>query len=150
MAKWASTPNSSSADSHRADSTMVALMSYNIGLVNDEYFGQKFRKANGKYDRLKDDVQEAFANELGIQILLLSEFGHMFDKLPDVTKFFTVLLEELNLKHVHLEVAAPYVAMIDTNAWQVTKHESFFCRIILHTSVAVHTLLSSQVSEKLS
>ena len=75
-----------SVDGHRAaDScpddaglaeTIVALMSYNIGIQNNELDNN--RKWAVTYRKLQDDIKAAFEHEVGIQILLLSEFGNMF------------------------------------------------------------------------
>ena len=96
-------------------------MSYNVGIQNAELSGKHWSK---KYDLLKKDVQDTFDNDIGIQILLISEFGSMIKRLgANVKKKFTTLLAELDLTHIHLEVMPPYVALIDANAWQVTKSE---------------------------
>ena len=51
----------SSADSHRAarvsPDTMVALLSYNVGIQNTEVAGKHWGRANGKYNKPKNDVQ---------------------------------------------------------------------------------------------
>ena len=63
---------------HAADAfTDFALMSYNIGIQNAEIYGGK--NWTNKYKRLQDDVKSAFEHKVGIQVLLLSEFGNMFD-----------------------------------------------------------------------
>ena len=62
-------------DAELAD-TIVALMSYNIGINNNELNNKKTWAAT--YGELQDDIKAAFDHEAGIQILLLSEFGNMF------------------------------------------------------------------------
>ena len=54
----------------------VALMSYTIGVNNNELNNN--RKWAVTYRKLQDDIKAAFEHEVGIQILLLSEFGNMF------------------------------------------------------------------------
>ena len=54
----------SSADSHRADpvapDTMVALLSYNVGIQTNEIARKKWANTVGKYDKLKTDVRDTF------------------------------------------------------------------------------------------
>ena len=65
---------------------------------------------HGKYNKLGKDVQATFDHETGIEMLLISEFGDMFQKLSNVEEIFTTLLAELDLTFVHLEVMPSYVA----------------------------------------
>ena len=117
----------SGADSHRGDDasrdTVVALLSYNVGIQNAEICGQKWRTSNGNYNKLKKDVRDTFGHSTGIQIMLICEFGNMFEAACYVKDIFTKLLEEAELTHVHLEVMPPYVALIDKTAWEVTQRE---------------------------
>ena len=66
----------SSADSHRADDvspdTMVAVLSYNVGIQIADIAGKKSRGVDGKYNRLKNDVQDTFEHDTGIQIQIAS------------------------------------------------------------------------------
>ena len=66
-----------SVGAHHAGET-ISLMSYNIGFNNIEIVSQTptFDRKKG---RLKADIVSAFTNEVGIQALLLSDFGNMFD-----------------------------------------------------------------------
>ena len=72
-----------SVDAHHAATAItdapVALMSYNIGINNNEPTGTKSGSSwhTMKYKKLQDDVKAAFHHGAGIQILLLSEFGNM-------------------------------------------------------------------------
>ena len=59
--------------------------------------GHVGEKTNGKYNKLKNDVQATFRHKTGIQILLITEFGNMFEKLSNVEQIFTTLLDDLNL-----------------------------------------------------
>ena len=140
-----------SADSHRAadvsPDTMVALLSYNVGIQNAEIAGKKWRNRDGKYNKLKKDVQETFDHDTGIQILLISEFGHMFDIMSNVEEIFTTLLAELDLTHVHLEVMPPYVALIDKTAWQVTKSE-LMTKLCDHQGICVQHLVVEHVDSR--
>ena len=56
--------------------TTVALMSYTIGINNNELDNN--RKWAVTYRELQDDIKAAFDHVCEIQILLLSEFGNMF------------------------------------------------------------------------
>ena len=89
--------------------------------------GKIWKRENGKYNKLKEDVRKTFAHGTGIQILLISEFGHMFQKLSNAKEIFKELfktmLAQLGLTRVRLEVMPPYVALIDKDAWRVTKSE---------------------------
>ena len=66
----------SSADSRRAVDTsaltVVAALSYNVGIQNAEIDGKKWRGVDGKYNRLKNDVQFTFEHDTGIQIQIAS------------------------------------------------------------------------------
>ena len=76
----------SSGDAHPAADALtddtLALMSYNIGIQNTEIpQGRKLGNWGTKWQKLQDDVKSAFTHETGIQVLLLSEFGNMFDEI---------------------------------------------------------------------
>ena len=76
----------SSGDAHPAADALtddtLALMSYNIGIQNNEIpQGRKLGNWGTKWQKLQDDVKSAFTHETGIQVLLLSEFGNMFDSI---------------------------------------------------------------------
>ena len=135
----------SSADSHRAD-TMVALLSYNVGIHTAELTGKKknWQKVNGKYDMLKNDVENAFTHDTGIQILLISEFGHMFNKISNAAEIFTTMLAELDLTHIHFEAMAPYVALIDKTSWQV-KNRKCMTKLCDHPCFFVQHLVVQHV-----
>ena len=66
-----------------------------------------------------------FDHDTGIQIMLISEFGHMFEKMSNVEEIFTTMLAELDLTHVRFEAMPPYAALMDKTAWQVTKTDVF-------------------------
>ena len=142
----------SSADSHRAarvsPDTMVALLSYNVGIQNKEIVGKNWKRKNGKYNKLKEDVRKTFAHGTGIQILLISEFGHMFQKLSNAKEIFkelfTTMLAQLDLTRVHLEVMPPYVALIDKTAWRVTKSE-LMTKLCGNNDICVHHLVVQHV-----
>ena len=125
---------------------MVALLSYNVGIQNHEIAGEKKsgQKKKGKYNRLKNDVQKTFEHDTGIQILLISEFGHMFNRISNAAEIFTTLLAELDLTHVHLEVMPPYVALIDKTAWRVTKSE-LMTKLCENNDICVHHLVVQHV-----
>ena len=119
--------SSPSVDSHHAahissDNTTVALVSYNVGIVNKEVKGQGWAKTGGKRLQLKSDVQKIFKNQHGIQIALISEMGNMIDKLsdssgdshPTAKGIFEGIIADLDLPHIQVRANEPYVALIDT------------------------------------
>ena len=58
--------------------TVVAFASYNVGIQNLEILGKNWNKtSSSKQARLKNDITAIFATQHGIQVLFLSEFGHM-------------------------------------------------------------------------
>ncbi len=69
--------SASSVGEHHAEET-ASLMSYNIGFNNLEILSHSPTFVQ-KAARLKADITSAFTNEIGIQVLLISEFGNMFD-----------------------------------------------------------------------
>ena len=89
--------------------------------------------------RLHDDVKSAFANEAGIQVLLLSEFGNMFTSIDQVfssgvqqptgatvysvSELFENLLAHIGLPHIRAVAYPPYVALIDSQSWLVKHRE---------------------------
>ena len=114
---------SGSVDAHHAvTNTTVAVMSYNVGINNTEIMGNHWAS---KYELLRDDIESIFAHEVGVQVLLLSEYGNMLDSMTasSTKEVFQELLNELELTHIEIEAAPPYVALIDTNCWRVSKHE---------------------------
>ena len=78
--------SSSTIDSHHgmdilSDTTTVALLSYNVGINNDEVKSRGWAKNGGKLLKLKSDVRKIFENHHGIEIALFSEVGSMLGKL---------------------------------------------------------------------
>ena len=129
-----------SVDAHHAGDaftdTILALMSYNIGIQNAEIRDGK--KWTAKYTKLQNDIKSAFTNtEAGIQVLLISEFGNMFDSIDRILacgvtqptgrkvkctrELFEDSLANINLPHIHVVADPPYVALIDSECWRV-KH----------------------------
>ena len=123
-------------------------MSYNVGIQNKEIVWKNWKRKNGKYNKLKEDVRKTFAHGTGIQILLISEFGHMFQKLSNAKEIFkelfTTMLAQLDLTRVHLEVMPPYVALIDKTAWRVTKSE-LMTKLCENNDICVHHLVVQHV-----
>ena len=141
----------SSVDSPRvgcdSSDTVVALLSYNVGIQNQEVAGSKWKNENGKYNKLKKDVQNTFAHETGIQILCISEFGHMFHKMSNAEAVFKTLLADLQITHLHLEIKAPYVALIDKTAWQV-KQSELMTKLCDQKDICVHHLVLQHVDSR--
>ena len=105
-------------------------MSYNIGIQNKEVHSG--RNWTQKYKRIRDDVESAFTNKARIQVLLISEFGNMFDDIDGVLssgvaqptgrstrELFEDLLASIKLPHIRVVADPPYVALIDTHCWVV-------------------------------
>ena len=131
-----------SVDAHHAGdaftNTILALMSYNIGIQNAEiHTGRKWTE---KYAKLRNDVQSVFTNQCQIQVLLISEFGNMFEsidrklscgvtqptgrKVYCTRELFEDLLANINLPHIHVVADPPYVALIDSECWRVKHRET--------------------------
>ena len=79
MAKHMLAPVSRSADSHRA----AGLASCNSAELHraadvspDTMVALLWQKGNEKGNKLRRDVRETFEHDTGIQIMLISEFGH--------------------------------------------------------------------------
>ena len=141
----------SSVDAHHAadafTGTTVALMSYNIGIINNEI--QNSNKWAQKYMKIRDDVKSAFNHDTGIQVLLISEFGNVFNSIDEILPYsgvpltrprptrdgtysatvyctrelFENLLADIDLPHIHVVADAPYVALIDSQCWRVKLRE---------------------------
>ena len=63
---------------------MVALLSYNVGIMNNAISGKNWNQISGRYNKLRKDVADTFYHDASIQIMLISEFGEMLKKLSDV------------------------------------------------------------------
>ena len=138
--EWPMTADTS-VDAHHAGhafpDTVLALMSYNIGIQNKEVHSG--RNWTQKYKRIRDDVESVFTNKAGIQVLLISEFGNMFDdidgvlssgvaqptgrKVRSTRELFEDLLASIKLPHIRVVADPPYVALIDSECWRVEHHE---------------------------
>ena len=69
-------------DANMSPDTTVTLVSYNIGLHNNEVTGNAWPT---KLQKLRSDVKKIFDHDQGIHIALFSEVGNMFNKLSDTT-----------------------------------------------------------------
>ena len=114
-------------DANMSPDTTVTLVSYNIGLHNNEVTGKAWATPEGKREKLRSDAKEIFAHGQGIHIALFSEVGNMFDKLSDATaeNIFNDIIAELNMPYIEVKANAPYVALINTDWWQVSE-----CKLI--------------------
>ena len=108
-----------------ADDFVVALMSYNVGINNNEIGKSKWDSPGGKFVRLQNDVENAFDLErgIGIQILLISEFGNMEKKVTNSDDIITGIVKTLDLSNIHVEAMPPYIALIDRTCWTVQQCE---------------------------
>ena len=123
-----------------AASTDVALMSYNLGIVNTEPGKSNW---NSKSARIKRDIHSAFSNRVAIRVLLISEFGNMMDCIDNcfssgvtqwdgsrsyvvynTKQFFEEILRELRLTTIEVYALPPYVALVDTTHWHVQTNEA--------------------------
>ena len=72
-----------SDDTHLADDgftdTPLGLVSYNVGIQNSEL--QNSKNWAKKYRKLQEDVRSAFGHAVDIQVLLICEFGNMFESI---------------------------------------------------------------------
>ena len=151
-----------SFDVHHAAKAMtdatVAVMSYNLGIQNNELRGRNWDR---KYRKLQDDVKSAFFHEKGIQVLLLCEFGEMGSPIEamffggvqqptgvtvySTQEFFENLLTSIHLTHIHVVAHAPYVALIDSQCWRV-QHEEVLQNICTCTKIIVQHLILEHVN----
>ena len=79
--------------------TVVALVSYNIGINTGEITDKAWATPGGKLQKLLSDVKSIFNHGKGIQIALISEMGNMFEKLsnPIVEEIFKGIIENLKM-----------------------------------------------------
>ena len=149
-----STQGINGVDIHHAEHATVVLMSYNIGLANNETRGKLWHK---KYKKLQEDILNAFNQELAIEVLLLSEVGNMFADIDfrwvtqptgnlvnDTQHFFEDLLQSVHLQHVHVVADPPYVALIDKSCWRV-QHQEVCRNICSHPLIRVQHLILQHV-----
>jgi hypothetical protein len=123
-----------SVGAHHAGET-IALMSYNIGFNNEEVLSGTHNFELKKL-KLEADIASAFTNEIGIQALLLCEFGNMFDTLDrhleaqfgvTVVGYFENIVRDIpnrlpTMDSIRVVAKAPYVALVDSDYWQITCH----------------------------
>ena len=69
---------SGSVGTHPTVSFIAAVAFYNIGVQNKEINSKNWTK---KARRIKKDIDATFSSDHGIQVLLLSEFGNMYERL---------------------------------------------------------------------
>ena len=118
------------------------------------------RTGQQKYRKLRNDVKSAVTHETGIQILLLSEFGNMFNPIDSelacgvtqttgetiycTRKLFENLLADIDLPHIHVIANAPYVALIDTQCWRARRSE-VLSRLCSNQSIRVQHVILEHV-----
>ena len=90
-----------------------------------------------------------FDHDTGIQIMLNSEFGLMFEKMSNVEEIFTTMLAELDLTHARFEAMPPYAALMDKTAWQVTKTE-LTTQLCDHKGICIQHLVVEHVDFRAS
>ena len=107
------------------------MLSYNLGVQNDQ--AHKIVNKGDLYQRLTDDIRRTFTNEHNITIMLISEFGNMWNVIDYELKshgcsamastegVFTTILHELKLDYIKVYANAPYAALIDSRVWFVTE-----------------------------
>ena len=152
---------SGSVDAHHAadDGTTLALMSYNIGIQNAEI--REGKNWTNKYRKLREDVKSAFTHEAGIQVLLLSEFGNMFESIDKVLakgvtqptrsrvhctqELFEDLLADIDLSHIHVLADPPYVALIDSQCW-LLQHREVLQKLCTNHDIKVQHLILAHVN----
>ena len=140
--------------------TTIALMSYNIGINNNEVGANYWEN---KYRKLQNDVRSAFTHAAGIEVLLLSEFGNMFKSIDAILssgfkqptghwvysteELFEDLLADIDLKHICVYANAPYVALIDSECWQV-RHREVLEKLCTKEDIIVQHLILEHVDTK--
>ena len=140
--------------------TTIALMSYNIGINNNEVGANYWEN---KYRKLQNDVRSAFTHAAGIEVLLLSEFGNMFKSIDAILssgfkqptghwvysteELFEDLLADIDIKHICVYANAPYVALIDSECWQV-RHREVLEKLCTKEDIIVQHLILEHVDTK--
>ena len=101
-------------------------MSYNIDIHNNEVRSSNSIKWTFKYNKLRDDFELAFKDEIGIQVLHELAFRHEGGvtqptgrKVYCTRELFEDLLKKIKLSHICVKADPPYVALIDTHCWLV-------------------------------
>ena len=141
---------------HAADAftdTTLALMSYNIGINNNEVDAKGWKN---KYMKLQDDVKSAFTHEAGIQVLLICEFGNMLVSIDSALcsgvtqptgrtikctrELFEDLLADINMQNISVVADPPYVALIDSDCWEV-KHRGVLVNLCTKRDIKVQHLI---------
>jgi len=149
-------PVSFSAGAHCTE-TAVAFAYYNVGIQNAEVLSQT-TKWHGEVKRLEDDIQAAFNSEHGLEVLLLSEFGNMYDAIDvvfrtlrksgggfpparDAQEFFEHLLQRVDLGHITVHANVPYVSLVDGQTWYVASCDTLYKVCTHRQNFAQHLLL---------
>ncbi len=105
-----------SVGSHHTDDTVVAIAYYNLGVQNKQVTGKHWNKKGGAAQLIAKDIEAIFSASHGIQVLLLSEFGNMYDSIDkswrqssvgqhhaasnSTLSFFEALLKKLKLDDI--------------------------------------------------
>ena len=67
--------------SHHTGDTVVAMAYYNLGVQNLQITGKNWNKKGGTAQLIAKDVETIFSAKHGIEVVLLSGFGNMYDSI---------------------------------------------------------------------
>ena len=152
-----------SVGSHHTDDTVVAIAYYNLGVQNKQVTGKHWNKKGGAAQLIAKDIEAIFSAKHGIQVVLLSEFGNMYRSIDksfrqrsvgpldraannSTVSFFQALLRDLKLDDITVHALAPYVALVNSEVWEVEKCEALFGLCSKRENFAMHLLLKHKVS----
>ena len=152
-----------SVGSHHTDDTVVAIAYYNLGVQNLQVTGKHWNKKGGAAQLIAKDIEAIFSAKHGIQVVLLSEFGNMYRSIDksfrqrsvgpldraasnSTVSFFQALLKDLKLDDITVHALAPYVALVNSEVWEVEKCEALFGLCSKRENFAMHLLLKHKVS----
>ncbi len=70
-----------SVGSHHTGDTVVAMAYYNLGVQNMQVTGKNWNKKGGTAQLIAKDIEAIFSAKHGIEVVLLSGFGNMYDSI---------------------------------------------------------------------
>jgi acetone carboxylase gamma subunit len=141
---------------------VVAIAYYNLGVQNLQVTGKHWNKKGGAAQLIAKDIEAIFSAKHGIEVVLLSEFGNMYDSIDkswrqssvgphhaasnSTVSFFEALLKDLKLDDIAVHALAPYVALVNSEVWKVEKCEALFRLCSKPENFAMHLLMKHKVS----
>ena len=67
--------------SHHTGDIVVAMAYYNLGVQNLQITGKNWNKKGGTAQLIATDIEAIFSAKRGIEVVLLSGFGNMYDSI---------------------------------------------------------------------